>query len=97
MAGVGELMLRSAHKLHQIGAEFLVGPDNTIHQGLAFIVDCVRPTDVECSGIHNIIMDELVYGVFTTSAVDYFQQVMRRMKDNGARGATQGDNSRKLS
>ncbi len=32
--GVGELMLRSAEKLAKIGAEFLICPDNTIHQAL---------------------------------------------------------------
>ncbi len=32
--GVGELMLASAHKLAGIGADFLVCPDNTIHQAL---------------------------------------------------------------
>lgn len=35
--GVGEIMLRSAHKLARIGADFLICPDNTIHQALAFI------------------------------------------------------------
>jgi len=30
--GVGELMLSSANKLAQIGADFLICPDNTIHQ-----------------------------------------------------------------
>lgn len=35
--GVGELMLSSANKLAQIGAEFLICPDNTIHQALAFV------------------------------------------------------------
>lgn len=29
--GVGDLMLASAHKLAQIGADFLICPDNTIH------------------------------------------------------------------
>ena len=32
--GVGELMLSSASKLAQIGADFLICPDNTIHQAL---------------------------------------------------------------
>jgi aspartate racemase len=32
--GVGELMLSSARKLASIGAEFLICPDNTIHQAL---------------------------------------------------------------
>ena len=34
---VGNLMLRSAHTLAQAGADFLICPDNTIHQGLPFI------------------------------------------------------------
>ena len=32
--GVGELMLSSADKLARIGADFLICPDNTIHQAL---------------------------------------------------------------
>ncbi|HYK03750.1 MAG TPA: amino acid racemase [Thermoanaerobaculia bacterium] len=36
-AGVGELMLSSAEKLAKIGAEFLICPDNTIHQSLPYI------------------------------------------------------------
>ena len=32
--GVGELMLASAHKLAKAGADFLICPDNTIHQAL---------------------------------------------------------------
>jgi aspartate racemase len=35
--GVGELMLSSAHKLAKIGADFLICPDNTIHQALPYI------------------------------------------------------------
>ena len=35
--GVGELMLASADKLAAIGADFLICPDNTIHQALAFV------------------------------------------------------------
>ena len=34
---VGELMLSSANKLAKIGADFLICPDNTIHQGLPYI------------------------------------------------------------
>jgi aspartate racemase len=36
-AGVGELMLASARKLASIGADFLICPDNTIHQALPYI------------------------------------------------------------
>jgi aspartate racemase len=35
---VAELMLRSAHALKQAGADFLICPDNTIHQALAYVV-----------------------------------------------------------
>jgi aspartate racemase len=35
--GVAELMLVSAKKLANIGADFLICPDNTIHQALPFI------------------------------------------------------------
>lgn len=36
--GVAELMLSSADKLAMIGAEFLVCPDNTIHQALPLVL-----------------------------------------------------------
>jgi len=35
--GVGELMLSSAHKLASAGADFLICPDNTLHQSLPHI------------------------------------------------------------
>jgi aspartate racemase len=35
--GVGELMLASANKLATIGADFLICPDNTIHQALPYV------------------------------------------------------------
>jgi aspartate racemase len=35
--GVGELMFSSATKLAKIGADFLICPDNTIHQALPYI------------------------------------------------------------
>ncbi len=37
-AGVGEVMLASAHKLARIGADFLICPDNTIHQALPHVL-----------------------------------------------------------
>ena len=48
--GVGELMLSSAHKLASIGADFLICPDNTIHQALPMLnrvrrfPGCTSPT-----------------------------------------------------
>ena len=38
--GVGELMLASANKLAGMGADFLICPDNTIHQALPYVVPC---------------------------------------------------------
>jgi aspartate racemase len=35
---VGELMLVSTHKLKAVGADFLICPDNTIHQALPLVV-----------------------------------------------------------
>lgn len=37
-AGVAELMLSSAHKLARCGADFLICPDNTIHQALPWVL-----------------------------------------------------------
>src|SRR5713226_6326207 len=35
--GVGELMLSSANKLASIGADFLICPDNTMHQAFSYV------------------------------------------------------------
>jgi aspartate racemase len=35
--GVGEMMLDSARKLQKIGADFLICPDNTLHQALPYV------------------------------------------------------------
>lgn len=37
LEGVGELMLASADKLAKTGADFLICPDNTIHQAFAYV------------------------------------------------------------
>jgi aspartate racemase len=130
--GVGALMLASANKLAAIGADFLVCPDNTIHQalpgiqarsplpwlhiaevvaeqaaargfrrlgvlGTRWLVDSevypeklaarglafLRPSAGERDEIDRIIMDELVYGVFTPEAVVVHQRVMARMRAAG--------------
>ncbi len=36
--GVGEIMLAQAQKLAAIGADFLICPDNTIHQALPYVI-----------------------------------------------------------
>ena len=131
-AGVGELMLSSAQKLAAAGADFLICPDNTIHQALPHVeprsplpwlhiaavvaesavgrgfrrlgltgtrplvesevypqqlaargLEYVRPNTNERDAINRIIFDELVNGVFTPAAVEYFQRVIERMKGEG--------------
>ena len=131
--GVGELMLASANKLAKIGADFLICPDNTIHQALPYIearsplpwlhiaevaaaeaaargyrrlgltgtrwlveseiypeklaghgLECLRPSAAEREATNRIIMEELVYGVFKPEAVAHFQQVIERLKREGA-------------
>src|SRR4029453_13514919 len=37
LQGVGDLMLSSAHKLAAIGADFLICPDNSIHQAFPYV------------------------------------------------------------
>jgi aspartate racemase len=39
LRGVAELMLASAHKLARVGADFLICPDNTIHQALPLVLE----------------------------------------------------------
>lgn len=130
--GVGEIMLSSAHKLARCGADFLICPDNTIHQALPtieqrsplpwlhiaevvtaqavargfqrigltgtrwLVESAVYPEKLEAHGltyvgpdpderaeINRIIMEELVYGIFTPEATTYFQQVIGRMQEAG--------------
>lgn len=38
MAGLGALMLESARRLAAIGADFLICPDNTIHQAMPYVL-----------------------------------------------------------
>lgn len=38
LGGVGDLMLSSARKLAAAGADFLICPDNTIHQAMGYVV-----------------------------------------------------------
>ena len=54
-AGVSELMLSSANKLAQAGADFLICPDNTIHQAFAR-VEPVAP--LPCLHIAEVVANE---------------------------------------
>ncbi|HUN75541.1 MAG TPA: amino acid racemase [Steroidobacteraceae bacterium] len=131
--GVADLMLSSARKLASIGAEFLICPDNTIHQAFGYLharsplpwlhiaevvageaarrgfrrlgltgtrylvesgvypeklqahgIELVRPSAAERDEIDRVIFEELVYGVFSRKALEYFQAVIGRMKEAGA-------------
>jgi aspartate racemase len=50
----------------------------------------VRPTPEERDEINRIIMDELVYGVFKPSSVQYFQKIMQKMKGAGCEAVVLG-------
>jgi len=54
-AGVAELMLDSAKKLAAIGADFLICPDNTIHQALLYIES---RSPLPWLHIANVVVDE---------------------------------------
>ncbi|WP_018694096.1 aspartate/glutamate racemase family protein [Algicola sagamiensis] len=130
--GVGDLMLFSAHKLKQQGADFLICPDNTIHQAFDYVaersplpwlhiaevvvgsakqrgfkklgilgtqwlvesqvypekieakgLEWARPEQEEIQYIGQLIMEELVYGIFKPTSIQYFQQVILALKDKG--------------
>jgi aspartate racemase len=60
--GVGELMLSSARKLADCGADFLICPDNTVHQALPYILErSPRPW----LHIAEVVAEEAAAGGFT--------------------------------
>ncbi|KFC64434.1 Aspartate racemase [Devosia sp. LC5] len=130
--GVAELMLSSARKIQASGADFLICPDNTIHQAMDHVIplsplpwlhiaevvaaeavrkgyrrigligtrwlvdsdvypsrllavglDHVRPKPGERERLGEIIMSELVNGVFDPSSIAYFKKVIERLKAKG--------------
>jgi aspartate racemase len=123
--GVGAMMLESAAKLKRMGCDFLICPDNTLHQALPYVLphsplpwlhiaevvaseakacgyrrvgltgtkwlmegpvyaaELLRPDAHEREEINRIIMEELVRGVFKPEAIQYFQQVMEKMRRAG--------------
>jgi aspartate racemase len=131
-AGVAELMMSSAEKLARAGADFLICPDNTIHQAFDLVAhrsprpwlhiaqevagEAVHkgykrigvlgtrylmegpvypeklraagltysiPTAAERERINQIIFEELVYAKFLPQSLVYFQEAIRRLKDDG--------------
>lgn len=130
--GVGALMLASAQKLADVGADFLICPDNTIHQAFDWVAErsprpwlhiadsvvadakargletvgilgtswlvrsevypnaltrqglgYLRPNEEQTERIGDIIMSELVYGDFRPDSIQYFQSVIRDLKNRG--------------
>jgi hypothetical protein len=61
--GVGELMLASAHKLARIGADFLICPDNTIHQALPLIT-----RDRHCRGCTSQMLSPTMLWIVASGA-----------------------------
>jgi aspartate racemase len=133
LAGVAGLMLSSAEKLAKAGADFLICPDNTIHQALPLVLprsplpwlhiaevvaeeaarrgfrrlgllgtrwlvdsevyaqalaarglECMKPSVADRDAIDRVIMDELVQGKFTAAGLATHQQVIERLKGEGA-------------
>lgn len=136
---VAELMLSSVQKLSQIGAEFAICPDNTIHEAFEFvkekspipwlhIAEAVAdeamekgfkqlailgtkylvtgpvypgtlkkfdiasqiPDEDDCERIDEIIFKELVNGVFTEKSRNYFNEVIKKLKNRGSDAAVLG-------
>jgi aspartate racemase len=74
---------RGFQQLALTGTRWLVEsevyPEKLTARGLRF----TRPTDTERRAIGRIIMEELVYGVRTAEATQYFQSVIGRLKEEG--------------
>jgi aspartate racemase len=136
---VAEIMLSSAQKVAEAGADFAICPDNTIHQALEFVkpkspipwlhiaktvaeeakeqgfvrlgilgtkylmtgpvypeilrnyaISHEIPDDSDRARINEIIFDELVNGLFTEESRNYFNEVMRTLKQRGCDAAVLG-------
>jgi aspartate racemase len=59
-------------------------------EGPVYAKDLVRPEPAEREEINRIIMDELVCGVFKPAAIEYFQEVMQKMKRAGCEAVVLG-------
>jgi aspartate racemase len=78
-----EALGRGYKRLGVTGTRYLVDsevyPQKLTARGLEYL----RPIPAERAEINRIIFDELVCGVFQGAAVEYFQRVMGRMKNEG--------------
>ena len=65
------------------GTRWLVDSEVYPEQFAARGLEYVRPSAAERDECNRIIMDELVCSVFKPGSIEYFQQVIGRMKDQG--------------
>ncbi len=79
-----EAVRRGFLRIGILGTRYLVDsniyPDYLAARGL----ECLRPTAAERDRINRFIYDELVRGICTPESTVYHQQVIARMKDEGA-------------
>ena len=78
-----EASARGFRRLGLLGTRWLVASEVYPERLTARGIHYVRPTEDEREEISRIIMNELVYGVFTPQAVATHQRVIARMKDEG--------------
>ena len=132
-------MLDSARKLQAAGADFLICPDNTIHQAMEHVLpdsplawiqiadavadegvargygtlaltgtkwlvasevypralsvhglELLRPDAQSCQSMTDIIMEELVQGIFSERATVFFQDMIAGFKEQGAEAVILG-------
>jgi aspartate racemase len=81
---------RGFHKLAITGTKYTM--EGMVYQTKLAVAgfDYLVPEANERAEIDRIIMDELVNGIFKPEARSYFQQVIRRMKDQGCDAAVLG-------
>lgn len=65
------------------GTRWLVESDVYPTKLAAAGLKCVRPSSTERAEIHQIIMEELVRGIFSSDGVACFQRVFARMREHG--------------
>jgi aspartate racemase len=78
-----EAARRGFRRVGLTGTRWLVDSDVYPEQLAAHAIACVRPSPSERDETHRIIMDELVYGVLKSAGIEYYQQVIGRMSDQG--------------
>jgi aspartate racemase len=74
---------RGFHRIGITGTRWLVESDVYPEKLTARGLDYLRPNPTDREAINRIIFDELVYGIFKPESIATFQQVIRRLKDEG--------------